>query len=103
MADKEFQRKVEDFQCEHCGVHVEGNGYTNHCPECLWSKHVDVNPGDRAANCGGLMRPIEVLQSSGSYILMHKCTTCEYVKKNKLSRNDNMEAVVAIARELANK
>ena len=43
-----FTRKVEDFTCEHCGREVHGNGYTNHCPHCLHSKHVDVNPGDRA-------------------------------------------------------
>ncbi|MAZ67715.1 hypothetical protein CL652_03025 [bacterium] len=100
---KEFQRRVEDFDCEHCDAHVEGDGYTNHCPECLWSKHVDVNPGDRAATCGGLMKPIEVVQSGNDYILMHKCTKCDYVKKNKLARNDNMETVVELARELANK
>ena len=29
---------------------MKGNGYTNHCPKCLWSKHVDINPGDRGAN-----------------------------------------------------
>ena len=51
-----FIRKTEDFICEHCGREVRGNGYTNHCPYCLWSKHVDINPGDRAAGCGGLKR-----------------------------------------------
>lgn len=99
---KEFQRTVEDFDCEHCNVHVEGNGYTNHCPECLWSKHVDVYPGDRAATCSGLMKPIEIVKQAHEYIVMHQCIACEYVKKNKLARNDNMETVVAIARELAN-
>lgn len=63
---------------------------------------MDVNPGDRAALCGGLMKPIEVVQEAGGYILMHKCSTCGYVKKNKLARTDNMKAVVELARELAN-
>lgn len=98
---KEFQRTVEDFICEQCGIQVTGNGYTNHCPDCLWSKHVDVYPGDRAATCGGLMKPIEIVKQAQEYIIMHKCTECAYVKKNKLARNDNMETVVAIARELA--
>ena len=57
---KRFNRRIEDFTCEHCGTEVHGNGYTNHCPNCLWSKHVDINPGDRAADCGGLMEPIAV-------------------------------------------
>ncbi|MEK7158524.1 MAG: RNHCP domain-containing protein, partial [Patescibacteria group bacterium] len=43
-----FQRRVEDFTCESCGAQVTGDGYTNHCPQCLVSKHVDVYPGDRA-------------------------------------------------------
>lgn len=38
---KNFTRVIEDFICENCGTEVKGNGYTNHCPKCLWSKHVD--------------------------------------------------------------
>ena len=52
---KKFIKVKEDFVCEHCGAEVKGDGYTNHCPKCLWSKHVDVHPGDRAAECGGMM------------------------------------------------
>ncbi|QSH39556.1 RNHCP domain-containing protein [Candidatus Kaiserbacteria bacterium] len=98
-----FQRKKENFVCDNCGANVVGSGYTNHCPECLWSKHVDVYPGDRAAQCGGLMKPIEVLREGDSYILLHKCIHCQYVKKNKLAREDNMETVIALAQEIANK
>ncbi len=94
-----FQRTIEDFTCEHCGAAVSGNGYTNHCPECLWSKHVDVYPGDRAARCQGLMEPIEIVsQGSSNYIVLHRCVTCSYIKKNKLSRADNMEVAIAIVR-----
>lgn len=50
---KKFQRTTENFVCEKCGFIVEGNGYTNHCPNCIWSKHVDIHPGDRASLCGG--------------------------------------------------
>ena len=57
---KQFQRKKENFVCEHCGQEVIGNGYTNHCPSCLHSKHVDINPGDRAETCGGLMEPVDL-------------------------------------------
>tara|TARA_B100000745_G_C20151391_1_gene394764 strand:+ start:2446 stop:2754 length:309 start_codon:yes stop_codon:yes gene_type:complete len=101
--NKLFQRKIEDFVCDYCHAHVSGNGYTNHCSHCLWSKHVDVYPGDRAAECGELMKPIEVLQTGGSYILLHECIRCHYVKKNKLARDDNTEAVIALVQEIANK
>ena len=39
LGARNFQRHVEDFECEHCGAFVEGDGYTNHCPACLWCKH----------------------------------------------------------------
>ena len=97
-----FKRCVEDFTCEHCGTLVEGDGYTNHCPECLWSKHVDVHPGDRLATCEGLMKPVEIIQQGREYLVFHKCVKCTYMKKNKLARNDNMEAVIAIAQRIAN-
>ena len=98
---KEFQKNVEDFTCDKCSALIVGNGYTNHCPECLHSKHVDVFPGDRASDCGGLMEPIEVTQEKDSYVLTHTCTTCAYTKKNKLATNDNMETVVNLAKKLA--
>ena len=62
-----FIRKTEDFICENCGAVVVGNGYTNHCPACLYSKHVDRSPGDRAADCGGLMEPVAVALKRGDY------------------------------------
>ena len=65
-----FIRKTEDFVCENCGQEVKGNGYTNHCPRCLYSKHVDINPGDRASDCGGLMKPVAVELRHGERIII---------------------------------
>ena len=69
MQEKRFQKKVEDFVCERCGTFVKGTGYTDHCPKCLWSKHVDVNPGDRKSECLGTMEPIGVEVKSKEYII----------------------------------
>lgn len=98
---KKFTRTTEDFLCGKCGFHVEGTGYTNHCPECLWSKHVDINPGDRAADCLGLMEPMRVEKTKSEYSLLHRCSVCGYIKKNKLAKNDNMNAVLAIMKRFA--
>ena len=97
-SDKKFRRKIEDFQCEHCGFAVVGDGYTNHCPECLWSKHVDINPGDRASGCGELMAPVEIEQSGGEVAIIHCCEGCRARKHNRTSRQDNPESVLKIAR-----
>ncbi len=101
--EKVFKRQVEDFQCEHCGVSAKGNGYTNHCPECLYSKHVDVFPGDRQAACQGLMEPVLLLQENGEEKLTHRCLVCGHTKKNKVSTGDSFEALLALARHLAEK
>jgi Zn finger protein HypA/HybF involved in hydrogenase expression len=88
---KKFQRNKEDFICEKCGLEVKGSGFTNHCPNCLWSKHVDVNPGDRRANCGGMMEPFEAELKSKEYSIWHKCLKCGFKKKNKVSKGDNLD------------
>lgn len=100
---KKFNRRIENFICEHCGAEVHGNGYTNHCPNCLWSKHVDVNPGDRAADCGGLMEPVGVELKNGEYILLQKCKKCGHLRKNKVSPEDNFEEIIKLSRSMINK
>jgi rubrerythrin len=91
-----FTKKIEDFVCGTCGAKVKGNGYTNHCPVCLWSKHVDINPGDRLHNCGGMMKPVSVEMDHGEYILIHKCQKCGIEKKNKTSPEDNFESILKL-------
>lgn len=93
---KKFQRKVEDFICEVCAARVNGNGYTNHCPNCLWSKHVDVNPGDRQNPCRGLMEPIGLDQKSGEFVIIHKCQRCGKTKRNKVSSVDNKKILARL-------
>lgn len=96
-----FTRTVEDFVCEHCGTAVVGSGYTNHCPTCLWSKHVDVQPGDRAAVCGGLMQPSALEGSSPEYMIVHVCTACGFSRRNHVAREDDADAVLSIAERKA--
>ena len=98
--DRKFQRTVEDFKCGHCDADVEGNGYTNHCPNCLWSLHVDINPGDRQAKCGGKMAPSGVFKKNGEYFLIHKCEKCGLEKNNKVSVGDNFDKILLIASEV---
>ena len=77
------------FQCENCGAAVTplNNGsFRNHCPECLYSKHLDNLPGDRASNCGGLMKPVAIDYSSKKgYQLIHECAVCHQISRNKVA------------------
>ncbi len=100
---KKFQKNKEDFTCENCGEFVLGDGYTNHCPKCLWSKHVDVNPGDRGAKCQGMMKPVLIEKEGKEYMLTNSCQICGYEKRNKISKRDNFDEAVRIAKALASK
>jgi hypothetical protein len=102
MQQKKFRRTIEDFLCENCGMFVKGDGYTDHCPKCLWSKHVDNNPGDRAAMCKGLMEPVGIEGSSPSYRVVNRCILCGYVKRNDASNADDTKALVALAHKISN-
>lgn len=92
-----FKKTVEDFTCEHCGAKITGNGYTNHCPKCLWSKHVDVDPGDRKEVCGGAMEPIGIEGSSPAYRIVHSCKKCGAIRKVNVAKEDDPQAVAEVA------
>lgn len=95
---QKFIRKIEDFTCGHCGFDVIGNGFTNHCPKCLWSKHVDKNPGDRAEECRGMMKPVGVEGTVAGYSLLYRCEKCGFQNKNKVSQKDSFDEVLKIAK-----
>jgi hypothetical protein len=88
-----FSKNKEDFKCEHCGFETRGTGYTNHCPRCLWSRHVDINPGDRKEKCGGMMELIKTEYLRGEFIIVHRCVKCGIQRRNTASKDDNVEAL----------
>lgn len=97
---RKFIRTIEDFTCEQCGTEVKGNGYTNHCPHCLWSKHVDNNPGDRTADCQGMMEPIGLLVTGSDWIIVQRCQKCGKIMKIKADEADNREELVVLSAKI---
>jgi hypothetical protein len=97
---KKFQKKFEDFTCEQCDHQVKGTGYTDHCPHCLTSKHVDNNPGDRENSCCGLMKIERIEIERGEYILNYYCTVCGAKKRNKVQEEDNFDELIKIQKKL---
>jgi hypothetical protein len=98
---RRFQRFVETFVCEHCGITIQGDGYTNHCWKCLWSRHVDINPGDRLEQCGGMMEPVGYEAQSGKKLLIHRCIRCGTIRRNRRQENDNFEAILALVESVS--
>ena len=97
---KKFNMIDENFICENCGMEVNKLGYTarDHCPHCLYSKHLDINPGDRAADCGGMMEPIDIEQKDGNYIVVQRCKKCGFIRRNKTTSEDEFDAILNIIR-----
>ena len=99
MEEKRFTKIDEEFICDNCGNKVEKLGYTSrdHCPKCLHSKHVDINPGDRLETCHGDLVPISVeLNSKKGYVIVYKCKDCGKIRKNKAAEDDNMELIIEL-------
>ena len=92
----------EAFVCRHCGrtVQPEGAGtdHRNHCPNCLYSLHLDNEPGDRASDCGGQMDPIAVwVRKGGEWAIIHRCTRCGALSSNRIAADDNPMLLMSIA------
>lgn len=97
---RKFIEKDEEFVCEKCGKKVEKLGYSsrNHCPYCLYSKHVDINPGDRSESCHGMLKPIGIeIDSKKGYVIIHKCKKCNAIRKNKSAKDDNMDLIIKLS------
>ena len=97
--ERKFTKIDEGFICEHCGKKVEPLGYTcrNHCNSCLYSKHVDINPGDRQELCHGMLEPIKVeLDSKKGYVIIYRCTKCGAIRKNKAAEDDNIDLLIKL-------
>ena len=96
---KRFNELDEGFICEHCGKEVLPLGYTSrdHCPYCLYSKHVDINPGDRENTCMGLLEPIGIEKYKDTYKILYKCTKCHQEHKNIIARDDDMNEIINIS------
>lgn len=100
MNKRTFTVIDEEFVCENCGKQVPKLGYScrNHCPYCLYSKHVDINPGDRSEECHGLLQPIGLeIGSKKGYVIVFQCQKCGKITKNKAAEDDNMEKIIALS------
>lgn len=96
---KRFNMIDEGFTCENCKKEVLKLNYTarDHCPYCLYSKHVDINPGDRANNCKGLLRPISIEKYKNTYKIIYKCLKCGELHKNIMANDDDFNEVIRLS------
>jgi len=96
---KRFTMIDEEFICEHCHKKVPKLNYTarDHCPYCLYSKHVDIFPGDRDNNCKGLMKPIGLDKYKDSYKIVYQCEKCLEFHRNIMASDDDYDKILEIS------
>lgn len=97
-----------DFTCVRCKRTVLnqswGTRHRNHCPACLWSRHLDEEPGDRACPCAQPMQPVAIeVRADGEWAIIHRCTGCHTLRTNRVAGDDHELALLALAlRPIAN-
>ena len=98
MKQKMFSKKDEGFVCDCCGQKVDPLGYTSrdHCTNCLCSKHVDINPGDRANDCAGILVPIGAKNTRRGVVIEYQCAKCGEFHSNKMAEDDNFENMLKV-------
>ena len=75
-----------------------GSSHRNHCPNCLYSVHLDNSPGDRESYCHGRMEPIGVwVRKNGEWAVIHRCTVCGKISSNRVAADDNPMKLMALA------
>ena len=77
-------KTIIDFTCEHCGRPVPRelgkDPPRNHCPFCLWSKHVELGDQVDYPPCGALMRGVDVSDGDGAEVVW-RCLGCGFVMR----------------------
>lgn len=98
---KRFNMIDEEFICENCGRKIEKLNYSarDHCNYCLYSKHVDIMPGDRLNTCLGLLKPIGIEKYKNTYKIIYKCEKCHQEHKNIMADDDNFNELINISKQ----
>lgn len=101
---KLFTKLDEEFICEKCKQKIGKLNYTarDHCNHCLYSKHVDINPGDRQNQCKGLLKPIGIEKFKNTYKIIYKCEKCKQIHKNIMATDDNIELIIELSKNIEN-
>lgn len=96
---KRFNMIDENFICDHCRKEVSALEYSarDHCPFCLYSKHLDIFPGDRANKCQSLMEPIGIEKFKDTYKIIYKCTKCNEIHKNICANDDDFNKIIELS------
>ena len=115
QTENKYRESVYGFKCRHCQAYVytqpdfSGVLNRNHCPYCLWSRHVDhIQAGDRMSACKAIMRPIGLTVKRtrnkyragmvGELMLVHRCNECGKLSINRIAADDQADRLMELYR-----
>lgn len=106
---------MNSIKCIHCKKEIPfnediGTKNRNHCPFCLYSKHLDENiPGDRKSNCKFEMKPICLTfknegidkygkKIQGEIMVVHECCNpnCKKISINRIAGDDDPNVILEV-------
>ena len=107
------EQHQQEFRCLQCGQVVStsrassGVNNRNHCPGCLWSRHVDqIKAGDRRSACRSRMEPVGLTvkhickrygeENTGELMLVHRCVGCGKLSINRVAADDNAARIYSL-------
>lgn len=99
-----FIKNDNEFICLNCGKKVNKLKYTSrdHCNHCLYSLHVDIEPGDRLNDCKGVLVPINIeYNSKKGKVIVYKCNKCGAIVRNIAAKDDNLDAMYQVIKDFA--
>lgn len=94
-----FTKNNQGFGCVICGAEVppHPSSSRDHCSNCLYSLHIDINPGDRLNSCKGLLEPVGIELKKGEKRILYKCQNCGGRVVNMAAPDDNSEEIVKLS------
>ena len=99
MQSKRFTKNDSGFVCQNCGASVPPLSYSSrdHCNKCLCSLHVDVNPGDRNNDCGGLLVPVGAEpDAKKGFIINYRCKKCGRRLRCRSASDDDTDLLIKL-------
>lgn len=94
-----FIKNDNSFICKNCGREVGKLKYTSrdHCNYCLYSIHIDIEPGDRKNDCLGMLEPINVeVTSKKGEVIIYRCKKCGKIVRNIVATDDNRDEIYKV-------
>lgn len=99
MQKAKFIKLNENFTCDICGKEVPKHKTSSrdHCNNCLYGKHVDINPGDRLNECKGTLEPIGIDITNSRTRIIYICKKCKEKRLCITAPDDNKDILINLS------